>query len=292
MQYCSIKEKALNKTRFIPFLAILFLNFSPLTSFSQGTIVLDKIEEFRYIDARKNLLRIELKAKDFEADWDHFLRVENIGTVKDDTGTILSPHENYPYKGQWSGNSLFKLNFFAPSREATKLTEISTVVSYFTISEEKKSLLQINNITNKKDTDLLSKLDVDTKLILIDFQKLKTLKDQPGFEDYIKELYKEVGIGDSLEEARKFVDQLFYFSYDEVGRQLFFYKKDPEDKIFKLNVYNAEGEKINTGYSYTGEKIVLHLSEKVTSECRLEVKYEHPDAIEEIKLELKNIPLP
>lgn len=59
-----------------------------------------------------------------------------------------------------------------------------------------------------------------------------------------------------------------------------------------MDVFNGEGEKINTGYSYAKEKIVLYLAEAPDENTRLEIMYEHPDAIDKMELNLNNIALP
>ncbi|HCV82233.1 hypothetical protein [Zunongwangia profunda] len=276
--------------RLIIFITILLFGIIP-PAFSQG-VNLNAIEEFRYKGSKEILLRLKMEVENFEEDGLHFLRVQKVNSAIDDTGNSLGWHNGYPNEGQWGRSRYFNFNFQAPSREAISLKKLSAVIEHFTVSKEKNSLLSIENLMQKKEIDFLADLGEETKLILLNFEKLKELRDRPGYKPYIENLHEDLGMGNTLEEATRFVEKLFYFSYEDLESHLFFYKKDPENRIFRLYVFNGEGEKINTGYSYAKEKIVLYLAEAPDENTRLEIMYEHPDAIDKMELNLNNIALP
>ena len=233
-----------------------------------------------------------MEVDNFEEDGLHFLRVQKVNSALDNTGKSLGWHSSYPNEGQWSRSRYINFNLQAPSREATSIEKLSAVIQHFSVSKEKNSLRSIENLMQKKEVNLLSHLDEETKLILLDFETLKELRGQPGYKPYIEKLHENLDIGNTLEEAERFVENLFYFSYEDKGSHLFFYKNDPENKIFRFYIFNGKGEKINTGYSYAKEKIVVYLAEAPDENTRLEIMYEHPDALDKVELDLKNIPLP
>ncbi|WBL26551.1 hypothetical protein [Zunongwangia sp. HGR-M22] len=259
--------------------------------FSQG-VNLNAIEEFRYNGSKESLLRLKMEVDNFEEDGLHFLRVQKVNSALDNTGKSLGWHSSYPNEGQWSRSRYVNFNLQAPSRDATSIEKLSAVIQHFSVSKEKNSLLSIENLLQKKEVNFLSHLDKEAKLILLDFETLKELRGQSGYKPYIEKLHENLDIGSALEEAERFVETLFYFSYEDKGSHLFFYKKDPKNKIFRFYIFNGKGEKINTGYSYAHEKIVVYLAEAPDENTRLEIMYEHPDALDKVELDLKNIPLP
>ena len=157
--------------RLIIFITILLFGIIP-PAFSQG-VNLNAIEEFRYKGSKESLLRLKMEVENFEEDGLHFLRVQKVNSAIDDTGNSLGWHNGYPNEGQWGRSRYFNFNFQAPSREATSLKKLSAVIEHFTVSKETNSLLSIENLMQKKEIDFLADLGEETKLILLNFEKLK-----------------------------------------------------------------------------------------------------------------------
>lgn len=271
-------------------LILLIICLSGQIAFSQDVRVLvNGIEEKRYIDDRQGQLRLLTTIADLKLDASHLVKIKEITHAVDDKGTSLKAL-NGP--GSYGASPEVAITLRLPARQASELKKVEGVLQYFTLSEEKKSKLVIRDFINRKNENLLAGFHPNVKLILIDTSSSRNLE-KLNPDDYHAEMerfHNEVGIGKSLEEAQSFFRYMLWEFTPLKG--LYLYLEDRHDELYKINVYDGAGRKVNSSYSYGGNMYQLGFEEKPTPDWTLEVLVENEEVIKELKFSLENVDLP
>lgn len=272
---------------------LLFICLNSQIAFSQDARLLVKgIEEKRYVDERLGQLRLFTTIADLKVDASHLVKIKEITHALDDNGNSLKPLENSDSEVGYNESGEIAITLGLPSRKASKLAKVEGVLQYFTLSEEKKSKVVIDDFINRRNENLLADFHPDVKLILIEADRIWTLEksSEDEYHAELERLHNKVGIGKSMEEAKRFFNNMLWGFAPTKG--LYFYLEETIDELYKIDVYNGEGKKINSSYSYGGNMYKLGFEEEPGSDWKLEIIVENKDSVEELKFRLENIDLP
>lgn len=272
---------------------LLLICLSGKITFSQDVrLLVNGVEEQRYIDDRQGQLRLLTMIADLKVDAGHLVKIKEITHAVDDKGTSLKRLDGPYFEGAYNDSPKIAITLGRPRRQASKLKKVEGVLRYFTLSREKKSKVVIHDFINRRNENLLAGFHPNVKLMLTEAGSISELaKSNP--DDYtveIERLHKEVGIGKSIAEAESFFRYMLWEF--EPPKGLYFYLEDTHDELYKINVYDGEGEKINPSYSYGGNMYKLGFEEKPSPDWTLEILVENEDVIKDLKFSLENVDLP
>lgn len=272
---------------------LLLFCLSGKIAFSQDVrLLVNGIEEQRYIDDRQGQLRLLTTIADLKVDTSHLVKVKEITHAEDDKGTSLKSLDGPYFEAGYHDSPKMAITLGLPRRQASQLKKVEGVLQYFTLSGEKKSKVVVHDFINRRNENLLAGFHPNVKLILVEADSISNLaKSKPdGYSAEIERLHKEAGIGKSMAEAQSFFRYMLWAF--EPPKGLYFYLEDTHDELYKINVYDGEGEKINPTYSYGGNMYELSFEEKPTPDWTLEILVENENTVKELKFSLENIDLP
>lgn len=266
------------------------------SGFAQNVNVLvTDIREERLLDQKSSSLELSIKVNGVVIDDHRKIKIGKVIKATDNLGNDLK-HKVGSFDGDYKGLNEVKLKLEAPPRNATQLNAVEATLKYFTPTKENKGLLEINKALDKYNTNLLKNLNSDARLILIDEEGLKKLK-QENETAYKKEMEKFKKENPEAEKMSEFMGGLAGFfesllNFGSYGPSMTFLVDDPKEKIVEVNIYDDKGEKMNNGWSKSDNQLTLMLSAPPQKTWKLEVLVENPKSVKEHTFKLGQVFLP
>ncbi|MCD8539643.1 MAG: hypothetical protein LRY55_07630 [Leadbetterella sp.] len=268
----------------------------PGTGFAQNVNVLvTDIREDRQLDQQNSSLELSIKVNGIAVDEKRKIKIGKVTKAIDNQGNSLE-HIVGSFDNDYTAYNEVKLKLQVPSRKATHLNAVEGTLKYFTPTKENKGLVEIVNPLDKYNTNLLKNLNADAKLILIDEEGLKKLK-QENEAAYNKEMEKFKKENPDAEKMSGLMGGLkgFFealFDYSAYGPGMTFLVDDPGEKIVEINVYDDKGTKMNNGWSKSDSQLTVMLSSAPQKSWRLEVLVENAQSVKEHTFKLGEVFLP
>jgi hypothetical protein len=276
-------------------LSLFTLLFSGIAQAQEINALVTDIREERALDQYYSSLELTVKINGIQVDENRRVKVNKITSAVDNLGNKLEEKSNSFGNDYKDRNEVtFKLN--SPLRSATKLNTVEGILSYYTPTLENGGKIEISKPLDKYNKDFLKGVGSTAKLILIDEESLKKLKDE-NEADFNKEMDKlkkenaiEEKMGGLITGFKDFFEGLF--NYGSSGPSLNFYVQDPEKKIVSINVYNETGEKVSNGYFTSGTQMTITLNEEPKNSWKVSVLLENEKALKKYNFKLTNVFLP
>lgn len=256
-------------------------------------VSISDIKEKRMLDPDDSNIELELEIKGLKVDEKNLIRIDNIKKAKDNLGNELSRRihiwDDYVDKSKIS----FELD--APSRDAKQIDVVEGTIKYFSPTVQNKGLINIKDIKKHYNENFFKGIDNKLKLVLIDAEKLKDLKEKnrATFKTKMNEIKGISKEDDSMIQAFESLFEVFT-EFDDNQEKMGFYYEDPDERIISIDVFNAEGEKINSGSntSPTEHSKTVYLYEPLKDNFSIQIKVESSGSIKEYSFKLNNIKLP
>lgn len=266
------------------------------TGFAQNVNVLvTDIREDRQLDQQNSNLELRIKVNGITVDENRKIKIGTLVKATDNLGNDLKQIKG-SFDGDYTGYNEVRLKVEAPPRNATHLNAVEATLKYFTPTKENKGIVEIVKPLEKYNTNLLKNLNADAKLILIDEEGLKKLKqeNEAAYNKEMEKFKKENPDAEKMSELMGGLKGFFesLFDYGSYGPGLTFLVDDPKEKIVEINVYDDKGTKMNNGWSKSDTQLTLMLSSPPEKNWRLEVLVENPKSVKEHTFKLGQVFLP
>ena len=241
------------------------------------------------------MLELRVKVAGLPVDENRKIKIGSIFKAIDNTGNNLKQVVG-SFDNDYSDENEVQLKLQAPMRNATELTTVEGTLKYFSPTRTNKGIVEITNPLAKYNTDLLKDINKHIKLILIDEEGLKKLKNEneaaynKEMEKFKKENPDAEKIGDFVGGLKNFFESLF--AYGSYGPGATFLVDDPMKKIVKINVYDEKGERMNNGWSSSGQQLTVSLSAPLQNSWKIEILLENEQSLKELKFKLGTVFLP
>lgn len=264
--------------------------------FAQNVNVLvTNVREVRELDQKNSVLELQIKVTGIIVDENRKIKIGSILKAIDNTGNSLNQIVG-SFDNDYSEENEVQLKLQAPMRNATELSTVEGTLKYYSPTRANKGIVEIVNPLAKYNTDILKGINKTIKLILIDEEGLKKLKNEneaaynKEMEKFRKENPDAEKMGDFVGGLKNFFESLF--SFGSYGPGLTFLVDDPMKKIVKINVYDEKGEKMNNGWSSSGQQLTVSLSAPPQNAWKIEVLIENDQSLKELKFKLGPLFLP
>lgn len=266
------------------------------TGFAQNVNVLvTDIREERQLDQQSSSLELRIKVNGISVDENRKIKIGTVVKAADNLGNDLKQMKG-SFDDDYTGYNELRLKVEAPPRNATHLNAVEATLKYFTPTKENKGIVEIVKPLDKYNTNLLKNLNADAKLILVDEEGLKKLKEEneTAYNKEMEKFKKENPDAEKMSELMGGLKGFFesLFDYGSYGPGLTFLVDDPKEKIVAINVYDDMGEKMNNGWSKSDKQLTLMLSSPPEKNWRLEVLVENPQSVKEHTFKLGQVFLP
>lgn len=266
------------------------------TGFAQNVNVLvTDIREDRQLDQQNSSLELRIKVNGIAVDENRKIKIGTVVKAADNLGNDLKQIKG-SFDGDYTGYNEVRLKVEAPPRNATHLNAVEATLKYFTPTKENNGIVEIVKPLEKYNTNLLKNLNADAKLILIDEEGLKKLKqeNEAAYNKEMEKFKKENPDAEKMSELMGGLKGFFesLFDYGSYGPGLTFLVDDPKEKIVEINVYDDKGTKMNNGWSKSDTQLTLMLSSPPEKNWRLEVLVENPKSVKEHTFKLGQVFLP
>lgn len=275
---------------------ILLLALFATEGFSQEVnVMVTDIREERALDQYYSGIELTLKLNGITVDENRRVKIGKITKAVDNLGNTLS-EKTSSFGQDYKDRNEVSFKLTAPLRNATELSTVEGVISYFSPTVENKGKVEVTKPLDRYNSNFLKGADPSVKLILIDEEGLKKMKseNEATFNKEMERLKKENAIEEKVEGLmsgfKDFFDGLF--NSGSYGSALNFYVEDPEKKIVSINVYDEKGTKVSNGYFSSGSQMSITLNEEPKNTWRVDVLLENPKALKEYKFKLNNVFLP
>ncbi len=285
---------------YVKVLTILLCCFVGQTGFSQqAKLVYKGIEENRLVDYRNNELAIITELQGTLIDPDHKIRIKEITKAVDNIGNQLVVKNGYPYPtNYYTREKELVIGLSAPSRQATAIS-VEGSLEYFVISEAKNSKIEQTNIRAMLEKNILAGKVDNAQLVLLNAEKWARMKNEnpKSIGAEAQSLHKQLGIGENEKKAEFYVYNIIRdFEYKNnkngPGTALYFYKKDDENTIVSVDLFNAEGKKMTKSYYNDRNTYYLSSKEEIIPDFMLRIVVKNANALQEIPFKIEHIKLP
>lgn len=274
--------KKLNKLIFI-----VFVNFSV---FSQNTKV-----EIRNIfedlnESKQIYYNISLKVSDLKTDEYNRIALLEVRGI-DEKGNNLNIDEWY-LEDYGLGLEIFTI----PMRnEIKKLVSLEGKFKYFSPTNENQSLVVIEDLKEKFNSNLLFEKNKVSQAILLDVEKIKKLSvDSLKYKIEISKIEKKLKTpSNSIFEALNQFYKDYSFEGVNYEKMLVFYCEDNKEEILKINLIDELSNCLHGSYGVNrlknGKLVVLNLLEVPSEKCKLEFIIENKKSIKNYNFKLTDI---
>ncbi len=266
------------------------------TGFAQKVNVLvTDIREERRLDQKSSILELSLKVNGVAVDEKRKIKIGTVKKASDNLGNALE-HVAGSFDNDYTSYNDVKLKLEAPPRNATHLNEVEATLKYFTPTKENKGIVEIAKPLDKYNTNLLKNLNPDARLILIDEEGLKKMKEEneAAYNKEMEKFKKENPEAEKMSELMGGLKGFFesLFDYGSYGPAMTFLLDDPKEKIVEIVVYDENGEKMNNGWSKSGKQLSVMLSAPPQKSWKIEVLLENAKSVQEHTIKLGQVFLP
>lgn len=258
-------------------------------------VLVTDIREERLLDQRASSLELRIKVNGIMVDDQRKIRIGKVIKATDNLGNELQQIIG-SFEGDYTGFNEVKLKVTAPLRNATHLNAVEGTLKYFTPTKENKGIVEITRPLDKYNQNLLKNQSSDVRLILIDEEGLKKLKqeNEAAYNKEMEKFKKENPEAEKMSELmgglKGFFDSLLDFG--SYGAGMTFMVDDPKQKIVEINVYDEKGEKRNNGWSKSDRQLTVMLSAPPLKNWKLEVLLENAKSVKEYTFKLGQVFLP
>lgn len=266
------------------------------TGFAQNVNVLvTDIREERQLDHKSSSLELRIKVNGIPVDENRKIKIGKMIKATDNLGNELKQVIG-SFDSDYTEHNEIKLKLEAPLRSATHLNAVEATLKYFTPTKDNKGVVEISKPLDKYNTNLLKKLNADARLILIDEERMKKLKEEneTAYNKEMEKFKKENPDAEKMSELvgglKSFFESLF--SYGSYGPVMTFLVDDPKERIVAINIYDDKGEKMNNGWSKSDKQLSVMLSSPPQNTWKLEVLLETPKSVKEHTFKLGQVFLP
>lgn len=264
--------------------------------FAQNVNVLvTDIREERRLDQQSSYLELTLKVNGIAIDDKRKIRIGTVTNASDNLGNSLKQIVG-SFDNDYTPYNDVRLKLEAPPRSATHLNAVEATLKYFAPTKENKGLVEIAKPLDKYNTNLLKGLSTDARLILIDEEGLKKLKqeNEAAYNKEMEKFKKENPEAEKMSEVigglKGFFESLF--DYGSYGPSMTFLVDDPKKRIVEIFVYDEKGEKMNNGWSKSDNKLSIMLSSAPQKNWKMEVLLENAKSVKEYTFKAGQVFLP